>query len=170
MCLFFAAVLVFSGCARISGKTVRNDSAPIKLVLEKGVQWAENKKGFDRELPGFHLVGGIGEVTLRLTSPDRPPKLILEIQTSAAEPPMLEQFRIITSNLIYEMSPFSQPAVIYVLERHPGEHPMVRDTLPQDEYFSFKMIDGGVQVIFSAKSWNLLSDKCRISWVDRFRK
>ncbi len=163
--LLTTGLLYLVGCASVQGK---KESAPFELILHKGVTWSNDHMAFDPNLPGFHVVGGIGEVILRPATKKLPEEFILTIRTSPGMPPMLESFTLVSRDTIVDSVPFGGSTTVWNAESDRQKDIVFK--VPEGTYFLFEIVGTEVHVSFLPRGIALLKEECRIRWVDWFRE
>ena len=170
MIFIYAVVFLSLSCADRSHRHEAVSTAGVELKLKTGADWSKNYRGYDPELPGFHLRGGIGTVILKRAKQLPHGKLVLEIETSPGMPPMLERFRITTGKQVIEAAPFKSPNLNFLAPTKNETSPAKTKQLSLKEYFLFETTDKTVLITFLPATWKLLPDEFEVSWVDWFRK
>jgi len=66
---------------------------PFQVEFDGRAKWTEWHKGFDSDLPGYHVTGDIASIVLRPRPGRLPDKMVIAITTSPSMRPMLEHFK-----------------------------------------------------------------------------
>jgi hypothetical protein len=139
----------------------------VAITLVRGVSWDYPDEGFDPDLPGYHLAGGIG--TVKIGAPMPPPELVLQIRTTIAHRPNLEGFTIQWADSLLQIAPFApgSPAELLVDAALEGGQELSQSR--EQIFFEFSREEDAVRVRFLPPALRLLTAGCTISWVDWFR-
>ena len=164
--VFAPAVLpmFFPGCK--SADSGMGD-APYEIRMIKGVDWMEGREGYRPELPGFVLDSDIGTISLQAKHSGAPDRLVLLIRTTSAQRPNLEGFTFSTPGRTFSTSPFIQSATVEV--RQSGKN-TTSGRVPVGAYFDFRIEGDFVRVTFLPSATEFMTDECKVSWVDWYRR
>lgn len=146
------------------------EKPPFKLILLKGVSWADRCEGYDPDLPGYHLSGAVGRIQIQPRLEKLPLQLVFEIQTSSDLPPMLEEFKMVCEDTTLAVVPFNEDDSVLLRVRGKKDTTEIMKRMPQRNFFRFERSDDVVRVIFEAEAMKFLKHPCHIQWVDWFRK
>jgi len=138
---------------------------PFEVTLSRTVTWKDNQPRFDSTLPGFHFVGGVGEVRIRPRSTILPEKLIFAIETSPGMRPNLESFNVESPDSVVDSVPFRGPTRV---SQKNGKGEIGR--LANEAYFLFESTENEIRVTFQPRAMSLLRKECTIRWVDWYRR
>jgi len=161
--------LFVAGCKSTGASSQKAMQDPFELTLVKKARWSPGHKGYDPDLPGYRIVGDIASITLKPRTKKIPKKLVLVIQTSPGMPPMLENFTLAAPEITITTALPNHQKIAEI--RHP-KSPKPWETaeqVPKDTYFHFAVIGDRVHVILLPKAMKLLTDQCKISWIDWYR-
>ena len=142
---------------------------PIELSLGKRASWPPGHEGYDPDLPGYHIVGDIASVALRVATDRLPCVLILAIQTSPGMPPMLENFTLVGPQVKLSGEPFNPDGGLTYFKKVGSDDWEDVPAVETDAYFKFEICDDEVRVTFLPRAVELLRDDCTISWIDWYR-
>ena len=143
---------------------------PFVLTLGKRASWPADHEGYDPNLPGYHIVGGIASVTLHARRGKLPRELVLAIQTSPGMPPMLENFTLVGRFVKLSGEPFNPDAgMTYFARIADSDEWQAVPEIETDVYFKFEIRDDEVRVTFLPRAIELLRAECVISWIDWYR-
>jgi len=143
---------------------------PFELNLGPKASWPQGHEGYDPNLPGYHIVGDIASVTLRVKTDRLPCELVLAIQTSPGMTPMLENLTLAGPYVKLSGEPFNPDAGMTYFKRVSGSNEW--EAVPEidaDAYFEFEIHDDEVRVTFLPQAIALLRAECTISWIDWYR-
>lgn len=143
---------------------------PFELLLAHNASWSQGYRGYDPNLPGYHIVGDIASVTLRATTDTSPDKLILAIRTSPGMPAMLENFTLVSPHVKLSGEPLNDPVGLTYFRRIDcSEGWEAVPEMETDMYLRFETAGGTVRVTFLPMAIELLRAQCEISWIDWYR-
>jgi hypothetical protein len=131
-----------------------------------GVGWDYPHEGYDPDLPGYRLAGGIG--TIALSSSDVPGEFILEIRTTIAHRPNLEGVSLRWADTLMQITPSLEDAEIIRQQEGLAGHGE-RATVEQT-YFEFDWTADIVRIRFLPPALRLIPQGCTLSWVDWYRR
>jgi len=102
-------VVLLAGCTFPVSRGAKSD--PFQVELDGRTKWTERHKGFDSDLPGYHVTGDIASIVLRPRPGRLPDKMVIAIKTSPGMMrPMLEHFKVTTKDVTLTQ-PFSMALV-----------------------------------------------------------
>jgi hypothetical protein len=160
-------VFLVAACAP-TGHSTGAGEIPVRIDLVRGVRWDYPNEGFDPNLPGFHLAGGIG--TVRLTGSAAPEAIVLKIRTTTAQPPNLEGFTVQWAETLLQMAPFGEGSLAELItDSGDGSRGRQRQMVHQ-WYFEFSREEDIVRVRFLPPALRLIPRGCTVSWVDWYRR
>jgi len=166
--LFATGLLSLAGCTSLSSRNEAVLAPPFELIFHEGVNWSDNHEGFDPSLPGFHVVGGVGEVVLRPITEKLPEKFILAIRTSPGMPPMLESFMLVSPDTVLESVPFDSSTTVWNAETDSPKDILFK--VAGGTYFQFEVVGAEIYVSFLPRGMSLLKKECKIRWIDWYRE
>jgi hypothetical protein len=166
--LFATGLLSLAGCTSVSSRNDNVLAPSFELIFHKGVTWSDNHKGFDPTLPGFHVVGSVGEIVLRPITEKLPEEFILAIRTSPGVLPMLESFTLVSPDTILESVPFDGSTTVWNAKGDRQKD--ILSKVAAGTYFQFEIVGDEVYVSFLTRGISLLKEECKIRWVDWYRE
>jgi hypothetical protein len=156
--------LLSGGCSTVN---VSSDGrAPFQIEFGERVRWTEGHEGFDPKLSGYHVTGDIASIVLYPTGHNPPKTLILAITTSPGMRPMLEGFKVSALDTVIETALFD--GTDYESVGSMGTRSTHR--VKKGTHFKFDIVDKEVRVTFLPEAMALLRGKCKVSWIDWYRK
>lgn len=158
--------------ARLAAKWRTDEFAvpgPLEVRLGRRARWSSQHKGYDPNLPGYHIVGDIASVSLQAQTDDLPDRLVLAIQNLPSATPMMEGFTFTSPCLMVEGQPF-KAGVLAVSRRADSSLPwQPAPAVGADEYFAFELLSDHIRITVMPAAVELLRTPCRLSWVDWYR-
>ena len=158
--------------ARLAGKWQVGLSAsrePFEVALGRRAGWSPLHTGFDPELPGYHLVGDIASITIRAQSDDLLDRLVLAIQTSPGQVPMMEGFTLAAPCLKIEGEPFRNEGLTCYRRVDSSRPWQVEPDVEAGTYLQFDIVGDEVRITLLPAAMELLRMPCQISWIDWYR-
>jgi hypothetical protein len=145
------------------------EQVPFELAVGDGAKWSDQYKGYDPDLPGYHIVGDIASVTLRARTDSPPGTLVLAIRTSPGMPAMLENFAFAAPCVMLAGEPFKEAGLTYFERPNSSMEWKVVPDIQTDTYFKFNAVGDEVHITLLPKAIELLDMECKISWIDWYR-
>jgi hypothetical protein len=162
--VIIAMALLLGGCSTPGVNS--GGPAPFRIEFGERVSWTEGHEGFDPTLPGYHVTGDIASIVLHPTGHNPPETLILAITTSPGMRPMLEGFKVFTSDTEIDTALFD--GLDYESVGNMGAR--LTHRVKKGTHFKFDIVDKEVLVTFLPDAMPLLRGKCKVSWIDWYRK
>jgi len=166
------AAVDFRDFARLAANwriDVGSEQEPFEISLGNRAKWSQQYKGYDPNLPGYHIVGDIASVTIRARTNDLPETLILAIRTSPGMPPMLENFTFAAPCVMLTGEPFKGAELDYFTRDNSSIDWQGPSKVQTGTYFKFGVFGDEVHVTFLPPAIELLKVECKISWIDWYR-
>jgi hypothetical protein len=151
-----------------TGHSTGAGEVPVRIDLIRGVRWDYPNEGFDPDLPGFHLAGGIG--TVHLAAAAAPEAVVLEIRTTMAQQPNLEGFTVQWAETLLQIAPFRDGNLAELITDSGGTDGGRQLQMVHQGYFEFSREEDVVRVRFLPPALRLLPRECTVSWVDWYRR
>ncbi len=162
--LAICCMLMLSAC-RAKGPS-GDAGEPFAVALGECTSWTEGRSGYDPDLPGYHITGGIASISLRPTGYPSPDHLVLAIATSPGGRPMLESFNVSTEGTVIHSALFNGLDYDLAMDKQGREVGRSK----RGELFSYEVVGKEVHVTFKPKAMKLLAGPCTVGWIDRFRR
>ena len=144
----------------------KNWETPFRIEFGKSAKWTEGHAGFDPDLPGYHVTGEIASIVLNPTGHNLPRTFVLAITTSPGQRPMLEAFKVSTSDKEIDTAMFDGTDYESIGHKATG----VTERAKKGTHFKFEVVDKEVRVTFVPEAMSLLRGKCTVSWIDWYRR
>ncbi len=141
---------------------------PFEVVLGKGAGWTGEPGGYDEDLPGYRVTGGIASLTIAARVEELPDELVLAIRTSPGMPPRLEGFELTAAFVKLRGAPFGG-GLEYLGKVDCSQEWQADPGVDTGQYVQFEVVGDEVHVRFTRLGVDLLRTVCGISWIDWYR-